>query len=409
MFTPKIAIVAGTLFAFSSYHIIYSRSALTVSLATLFIITGIYFYLRANELFIKSDRLINSSLFLAGLCIGYGYSCHYNLFWAIFMMLLTELLFLFVFVSSKYTIFTKAKRFLLLFFSILLPLLFWELLTIIAKIFLFYKGENLILRTYFEQISDTFFGVGGLGFSFNEANYYIKFLFHYEGVIIILFSIIGGILLIPRLKDRIDYSILFLFSYIPLGMYSFYGYKTPHAIVTILPFIALSSSVGIVFIYDKIIKEHKKLAKIFLSIVLIIIIYENLSSLKPAIMIKNGYRQALNYINKQDNYKHFSSMPALSMFYGDRGKVYPIENLTLDKAIQLYKDEGYRYLILDWNRFFMARQNKLIAEVLKNELSPVFSAPYIPFMMLYCGDKEIEKELKKHSIEVYDLKDFFKF
>ena len=254
MFTPKIAIVAGTLFAFSSYHIIYSRSALTVSLATLFIITGIYFYLRANELFIKSDRLINSSLFLAGLCIGYGYSCHYNLFWAIFMMLLTELLFLFVFVSSKYTIFTKAKRFLLLFFSILLPLLFWELLTIIAKIFLFYKGENLILRTYFEQISDTFFGVGGLGFSFNEANYYIKFLFHYEGVIIILFSIIGGILLIPRLKDRIDYSILFLFSYIPLGMYSFYGYKTPHAIVTILPFIALSSSVGIVFIYDKMFK-----------------------------------------------------------------------------------------------------------------------------------------------------------
>ncbi len=100
-------------------------------------------------------------------------------------------------------------------------------------------------------------------------------------------------------------------------------------------------------------------------------------------------------------------MPALSIFYEGKDRVYPFEKLTIKKAIQLYKNEDYRYLILDWNKFFIARQNELIAEVLDKRPVPVFMASYIPFSMLYCGDKEIAKKLTAHRIEVYDLRDIF--
>jgi len=122
------------------------------------------------------------------------------------------------------------------------------------------------------------------------------------------------------------------------------------------------------------------------------------------LLSRSGYRQALGFISQQGNYKHFTSIPPLSVFYLGAKNVYPTERLEFSKAAQLYK-EGYRYLVLDLNRNLVASENELIAEVLKKNIRPVFSAPYMPFSTLYGNDED--RKLHGHNIDVYDLKSLF--
>lgn len=405
LFGVKTALVAAALLTFSSYHIIYSRSGLSVSLAAFFILLGIYFYLRVDRPLSKESRFVNIYIFLAGLSIGYAYSCHYSLFWAIFMILLIELISLAIDASG---LTVKIKRFLTLFIGIAIPLLAWQLVTVLARFFISPFGRSAELPTYFEQLRIYFLANGGAKFSFQGIDYYIKVILQNDGLFVLLFFIIGSFFLLFRFRRNIGYAVLLVFSYVPFVMYSLYQTnKTPHGIFIALPFLILISSYGIISICDRVFKKENALKISVLSIIVLAIICNNFINLKTPLAARSTYLQALGFINEQGNYKHFSSTPSVSVFYAGNDMVYPAEKLELAKARQLHKNHKYRYLILDWDRFITSRQNELILEVMKRKIRPVFRAPYIHFNMLYFGDTEAEKMSASHSIDVYDLDDIF--
>ncbi len=405
LFGVKTALVAAALLTFSSYHIIYSRSGLSVSLAAFFILLGIYFYLRSDKSSSKESRFINIYIFLAGLSIGYAYSCHYSLFWAIFMILFIELIFP---AADSPGLAVKIKRLLLLSIGITIPLLAWQLITVSARFFISPLRRGFELPTYFEQIKIYFLANGGAKFSLQGIDYYIKVMMQNDGLLVLFFFAIGSIFLLSRYKKNIGYVVLLFFSFVPLVMYSLYQTnKTPHGIFIALPFLILISARGIIYICDKVSGKENALWAGVSSVIVLAIIYNNFVNLKTPLASRSTYLKALGYINEQGDYKHFSSTPSVSVFYAGNISVYPAERLDLAKARQLHNEHKYRYLILDWDRFITSRQNELIAEVMKRKIRPVFRAPYIHFNMLYFGDMEAEKISASHSIDVYDLNEIF--
>ncbi len=395
--------IAALLLAISPYHVILSRSALTVSTSTFFILLGVYLYLRSIDI-IENRKRSNIFLLFAGLSFGYGYSCHYNLFWAICAILIIETLYLLYFARKTIFAMREFKRILILITGILIPILFWQGVFLLARSFLSSSHEKFLLRTYFEQIQYQFLSAGGVSFNFHQLFYYFRFLLENEGILKFLLFLTGCIYLFIRVKENIAYLILLGFSSLPLIMYSLYFYKSPNTIMVVIPFFTMVATFGFYFLFNLKLIKNIRFAKFLPVIIIILTIFSNILSLKNPLLSRSGYRQALGFISQQGNYKHFTSIPPFSVFYLGAKNVYPAERLEFSKAAQLYK-EGYRYLILDWNRYLVATENELIAEVLKRGIQPVFSAPYRPFSMLYGNDED--RELLGHSIDVYDLKNLF--
>jgi len=74
MFDDRVGLLAALILAVSTFHIGYARSGYAQAKAIFFIALGVYLWFASTT---HEDR---KKLFLSGLSIGYGFSCHFNLF-----------------------------------------------------------------------------------------------------------------------------------------------------------------------------------------------------------------------------------------------------------------------------------------------------------------------------------------
>lgn len=74
MFDDRVGLLAALILAVSTFHIGYARSGYAQAKAVFFIALGVYLW------FASTQHIDRKRLLLSGLSIGYGFSCHFNLF-----------------------------------------------------------------------------------------------------------------------------------------------------------------------------------------------------------------------------------------------------------------------------------------------------------------------------------------
>jgi len=347
-----LSFIIALMFAVSPYHIGFSREGLTVTLASFFLLAGIYLYIRSLQC---------SSfgyLYFCGIALGFGFLCHYNIVPFIFVLFVSEV---WHFLVKR----SNFKRIPVLFFSTLLPLLLADIFTRIMKFYGVMQHIKMIekFQPFFNTLRIQLMEVQSGGSDINQGFfYYFKNLFYHEGIIVcILF--IAAILIILRRGVKFDSGIgYFLVSMFILPF--FYFLKLQHNIAdrAILSFIPLG--------YFIIGYGFKNLNKNKILVVLAIITAVSINSVRSLdyFNYRSNFEQPVNYMrqNKGAKLVTVASTWSLARLYVGRknvaecseppfvekftplGKVsYQVNPVSIDKLESLYRDEGYNYLLLN--------------------------------------------------------------
>ncbi|MBN1923535.1 MAG: glycosyltransferase family 39 protein [Nanoarchaeota archaeon] len=256
LFKEKIAIIATLLFLTNNLFNFFSIRFLTGIPSLLFILLGVFFFLKNNT----RNRLY------AGLFIGVAVAMRFTSVFIIPALILHDLL-------SK----SDIKKY------VWIPAILLGFVP--TGVFDLING-NLPWTTLY-----TFFTQSTMqrewGMNLGDWTYYLTSSPHIMGVFTVIFFIIGGIVLLSKLKSNLNKNILFISCFIILHLLS-YSFLTPlkeeRYMIPALPFIFSIAAAGIVSISATISKSLKKTIKtphlksIINGIFILIIAYGSLSS-----------------------------------------------------------------------------------------------------------------------------------
>jgi 4-amino-4-deoxy-L-arabinose transferase-like glycosyltransferase len=392
--------IAATILAVSNYHIASSRSVMPGVTAVFFICLGFLFYLYS----LRSPKPDNRRLFISGLSIGYGFTCHYNL-------ILVPLIFLFFeFFNKGFPLAIKLKRLILLSLSICLFLIIFETIYTIIKAFLCLKGFNIILEkttrggfyTYFEQILyEISWGYGGhIGTS--SPFYYIDLLIRNDGYLSFFLLGIGLIFfIIKRRTVFLSGSLLFLLFFIPILFWSLIAsFQFDRNFLVASPMMALIASLGITIL----IKEKRWLILLVAFSIIINGIWYSI----PTLNARSGYREAIAYMKAHKGVKHFAIIAPTSRYYVGTKNVHSL-NKPINEIRELYH-QGFNYLLLDQDKhlFIGSPSYETAFAKMINLATPVFKTPHTTTVFLYDSfDSKARKAILSEPmvLNVYDMKD----
>lgn len=402
------AFLVSLLFAVSPYHIGFSREGLTVIFSSFFLLAGIYSYIR----FMESNGF--KYLFLCGLSLGSGFSCHYNIAPFIFVFFAYEAGHLFLKRDNL-------KRILILSVSAFLPLLLTEFFTLAIKLYGTWQHISMIdkFNPYFNGLFLQLMDVvqGGINIQEGPFYYFKSFLYH-EGIIPSILLILA-VLFIIRRGPKVDFGIgYFLISMFLLPF--IYFFKLQHvmqsrAILSYIPLCYLVIGYGL--------SNFVRFKKLFSLIILIAIIVSGFRSL-DYFNYRSNFEQAVKYMELNKGVRHITSVWSLSRLYVGRqnavyhaelpyaGRLtklryitYQVNPVPVDKFKSLYND-GYNYLVLnippsvsnDLTEAAMAIQPEYSTDTMAcNDRGDSYCDPYDPALL---RDK---KGKYLYHFNVYDL------
>ncbi len=292
LYNIPAAFAASAIFSVSAYNLIYARSAMAQSNASFFVMLGMYLYIISR----KRQPLSFLKSFLAGLSIGYAFTCHYSVGILVVTFVLYESVVFFL--SAPKDIKYSLKKAGILFCGMAVPLLFFELI---------YRIGYIILPA-------SFYGVGYLKAMFTQASiasqggyggwdFYTYLLWKQEGPIVILFLTIGVIFYINsflRKKRFNDLVILFWFL-VPLFFWSFtkrYG-AVARSLAPCLPAVALISGRAVAQV-PTMLKLNLGKSKVFIIVVIAAMLVYGSWNSRPIIKMKSAFTQSVEYLNKKN-------------------------------------------------------------------------------------------------------------
>lgn len=297
------AVISASLFTFSSIHLAFARSVHTVTMSIFFLLLGIIFYFQSYE---KIKFLKWSAL-----CFGFGFSCHYNLFWIFPVVMMSEI----------YELVSKKKKDLLrmkttIVFSAI-PIICIELFTLLVRLIL----QN---QQYFGQIAAT--GTPGYLDYFSDLllqftlvkNYseignnsffsYFNLITEQHSLIFVVLTILGLLLTINKFLKTKDSRMLFLgLLFLPFLFYSAISNKADKMIVSFIPVFCIYIGIIPSFLKNK--------AKYLLIITLVYIVFYQFDMSTRCLKYQMDISEALMYMRQGKGIKHLSSRMYISQAY----------------------------------------------------------------------------------------------
>ncbi|MBN2384976.1 glycosyltransferase family 39 protein [bacterium] len=404
----RVGLIAALFCAFSPSHVHYSRVGLHEISSTFFVLGSVFLHLQAlrPQQARGHDEVL---LFFTGLGLSCAVICSYR--WIILIPLFVLMDTLTVTLRSK-KFMTVLWRNVLMFTGFLIPLSFAELSYFIC----FYPD-------YLQFQPSSYFWVLLYKFS-SETHLDLTHPFHYvfqlgrfEGFFFLIL-VSFGLVWAGSSRER---TRLYLCSLImvPFLLYSFNTTRVARAISVILPFLSIMAALAIVSLQNRI-KDFQRLWR--LSTVLLILIplsqfcVQNLKVLS----MKSGYRQAFAYIRQHSNGKHFSTMSPIGSLQFGRDAVPLHPPATLDEMRELCLSQGYRYVLIDWQKYVWYGSSvsdyyasiheietryepvMIIANTYVEEMS-VLNENYIPGLL----EAILEDDPTINTIRIYDLNAVF--
>lgn len=399
LYNAKTGILAAAWLAVSGYHIFFSRTVYAEIDSVFFFTLGVYLYYLSR----KKTKFGYLILILSGLSSGLAFTFQYRLFLIPVFLAMFEIHFLFA--EKKIKLNRKIKRLVCLSFSLITPILLWQLA----------YWLSLPSFTYFAQLRHMLFRTGAsssAGFSLDKPLRYLRFLLLFEGIPIFaltifalgyhskktwpLFKIEDIIVAIPLLGS------LLVFSFLP--------FKPARAMVIILPFLALTVGRLLdVFVKDIPLFKNNRLAKNFLLLPAIgAIITVGTSNSYRITQLHSGFQEVFAYLKNQGANKVITSRYEMGMLYLGIQNVKPML-LPMEELHRLHVAEGYRFLVQDHWKYLQYR--KSVFEI-EEGYPPVMEIEntFYRFPPLLLGTDIIwTNERKPHwnYIKIYDLKKIF--
>jgi 4-amino-4-deoxy-L-arabinose transferase-like glycosyltransferase len=341
LYNEVTGLIAAGMLAALNYHTVFSRSGFPSTTSVFFVMLGFLLYLRAKEPGTHPHRW----LILAGLSIGYAFTCHYNLFYV-------PLVFGAFGLASCREAENRSTgmKYLLVFgASMLAPLLTFETIYGAAKQVVYAIGMGDVLAqtnfgrfmSYFEQVSNQVGRVAGRGKATGNLVFYPKLLVYFDGYVTPVLSLCGLGVAVRSLRrgslgERIALS-LFAVAFLFWSLFS--TLRFGRSLLLITPLLALFAARGATWLAGR----KRALAVSLAVLTMAYGVYHTV----PTLRVRSGYREAIAYMQAHHGAKHISSMPTVSRVYtGTWEDVLFSRSASPAEARELY-ETGFRYLLWD--------------------------------------------------------------
>jgi len=393
LYDDVTGLISAGVLATLNYHITFSRSGFSNATSVFFVMLGFLFYLQST----RQERLANRWLFLAGLNIGYAFTCHYNLFYVPLVFGVFEL----AHCRKARERAVKIRRLSLFGLSMLCPLLFFEAIYRPAKMLIYTLGMGDILAqtafgqffSYFEQIWHQVGPIAQSGAVSRDLLFYPRLVVYFDGYLVLLLFLIGLVVSPGNRREsspgeQIALS-LFVIAFLFWTLVSPLQFGRAFLLAT--PLLALFSARGAVWLAGR----KRPLA---LGLAVLVMGYGMYHAL-PTLRMKSGYKEAIAYMQAHQGVKHISSVVTVSRTYVG---IWNAQHLApLAEAQELY-DQGFRYLLLDQDRRLYRGELVERAELLE----PVFETAHSTDAFLYedFSDEERDRIRREPKVlRVYEL------
>lgn len=398
-FGKKESILSMLLLSLSFIHVYYSRSGNTVSVSSLFLFLGLFFYFIS----LSENRL--KYAFLSGLMIGYSFTAHYNLFWvpvAFFVIFLYESI-----IKKNLLI----KKYLFFYVGALIPIIFFE---IYSKILYNFVAQNNSLIdslrggsffTYFEELL-----MQRRGFNLNFSTFYLELITNWEGTIILVLFLVSLIwfLFKQNKKTPIEQFSVVILSLLPFLIFSLFSYPVARNIGIIAPFASMIIAGFILNVFKLIEKINKNLSNNLFSLILIIITISGFWNIQPILDMKSGIPEAIKFMETQGSTKHLTTeFPTSRVYVGRKNAMetrYPFAEKNTEEVLKSFYSEGYKFILLGGNRFTFLDKN--LSLMLQKSI-PIFTTQNSFKLTAYESLSDLIKESilsSPDTIEVYSIK-----
>jgi 4-amino-4-deoxy-L-arabinose transferase-like glycosyltransferase len=389
-------LIAAAVLATLNYHLVFSRSGFSHATAIFFEMLGLLLYLRSRA----QEERANLWLCLAGLSIGYAFTCHYDQFYVPLVYGVFELA---AWYRSKNRS-AAVKRLLLLSSSMLVPLFMFEFIYGSAKMIVYAIGMGDILAqtnfgrfmTYFEQVLNQVGSVAVGESATRDLLFYPKLLVYFDGYLAPALSLCGLAIALRGLRkgplgDRIAVSLFTVgLLFWTLGSNLQFG----RSFLLITPLLALFAARGITWL------TRRKQA-LLVGLVIVVVAY-GIDHAIPTLRVRSGYREAIAYMEAHQGVRHISTMPTVSRVYTDSWRDVQFSlTVSLAQAHELYRD-GYSYLLWDPSGYTWLG-DELVTRA--SAQSPVFEVEHSTDAFLYetGGDWRSYVQSQPRVLRVYEL------
>lgn len=425
--------VAGLLscgiLSLSVYHLHYSRSGFPQSTSVFFLYLALFLYI-ISYLRKYDNKTGGRFLFISGLSLGYAFTCHYNLLFMLPIFFLFEIANKLIY-GHKIIFGDLAKRILLLFLGIMIPISFWGGLSELTRYILYvnpsYKeaiqGTLGIGKfvTYFDRIFDflplPFLKSASKGDVISQIGqfdllFYIKLLLQWEGSLIVILLAIGLLYLIYRqIRFRNFYEFIILtFFLLPFLFWSLNSWQLSRSFVPAIPAMALIIGSSLAKVLEGKIKKNGSKA-VAIVIFLLFFAFQAQERLIREMSYISGYPAAIKFMQDHLGVRHLSSQFTISRSFVGRKNTLDIsvsfENINLqDKLKDLHNNHGYKYLLLDQMRHIFS-DSPIVKSAAMTK--PVFTVPHSTdanvFENGFVAGFANAVSISPRVLEVYELSD----
>jgi 4-amino-4-deoxy-L-arabinose transferase-like glycosyltransferase len=260
-------LAATVLFSLSPFFLFYSRLGLSQILSCALFLSSLFWLFK-----FKGERRVIWSV-LAGLSLSFLFLSHYNTMFAVFWLILLGLFLAFRSGNRKRLLLSFATAF-------LLPILFWQGVTMSGVFMAKRLGGGIEISSYFGEIFKQFEFVTGStdGFKGDYA-YYLKTTLQSEGAVLAFFFALGFVLFVLRkgAADIFDKAIIIWLFLFCLILFSISPLKYPRNFLVIFPILYIFALAFFDWIFYW--TKNKVFHAAILSIVVCAVLFFNLPSL----------------------------------------------------------------------------------------------------------------------------------
>jgi hypothetical protein len=436
MFNDEVGLLASLLLAISGYHLVYSVTGLSDGSAMFFTLLGFYYYYKSK----MSERERRGSywILLAGLGCGLAFTVHDRMLYVFLVLLLNEGI---DFLWTRRELRQRLKKIALLGVAFFLPIGLFELPYYLGMVILRHFGKALPFRTYFEELAThhifnffDFFAVSFLDLSkypeFQEAgsrlwNFitYPYLFFHFDGVLLCMLFV-GGIIA-AALQRSYEDRLLLVWLIVPFFLFSTGVSTSVRYALVFMPAVFVIAARSLLLVNERVLRRHLfgRPTGCAISVVsVLILLLSGLYASREIRQMRCSYSEPSAFLQEHGS-KHVSlQYPVTKAYLGTENVKEP--PITMEQLHEYYQ-EGYRYYLIDFRKFFLkppygnSAEGKIIEEI-ESKIQPVFSYLH-PCYTKACYLFEINvffrltrklvreaHEMGLDQILIYDLEDYFK-
>lgn len=435
MFNEKVGLLASLLMAISGYHLVYSVTGLADGSAMFFALLGFGFYYRSKI----SEREGGGTLWtlLGGLGCGVAFTVHDRMLYVFLVLVLNEGI---DFLRARSQIRERMKKIFLLGSTFLLPLGLFEFPYYLGMVILRHFQKALPFRTYFEELLThhifnffDFFTVSLVDLrkypEFQEAgsrlwNFvtYPYLFFKFDGVLLCALFI-AGIVAAVRQK-RYEDRLLFLWLIVPVFLFSTGLSTNVRYALVFMPAVFVIAARSLTLLDEHVVRAMlpgRANRRVLIVAFVLVVLVSGLYASREIRGMRCAYTTPIGFL-KEHGSKHVSLQYPVSKAYLGRENVKE-PPVTMEKLREYY-EEGYRYYLIDFRKFYLkppygnAAEGKIVEEI-ESAIRPVFSyvhpcytKPCFLFeanVFFWLTRKFVREahEMGVDQILIYDLEDYF--